>query len=165
VQAEGRKGIPLTLAVASLATLALDQLSKAAVRIYLPQDKEGISFSFLTLRQVRNPGTAFGIVQGRSWTLFLASVAVFAVLLLVLWKWGGPGRGPFQAGLGLIIGGAVGNIVDRIALGAVVDFVDVGFWPVFNLADVAIVVGAGMVMLQVIKEGWLGGPAKGEAGR
>ena len=83
VQAEGRKGIPLTLAVASLATLALDQLSKAAVRIYLPQDKEGISFSFLTLRQVRNPGTAFGIVQGRSWTLFLASVAVFAVLLLV----------------------------------------------------------------------------------
>ena len=64
----------------------------------------------------------------------------------------------------MIIGGAVGNIVDRIALGAVVGFVDVGFWPVFNLADVAIGVGAGIGMLEGIKGGVGGGAGKGEGG-
>ncbi|NPV59012.1 MAG: signal peptidase II [Actinobacteria bacterium] len=167
MQAEGRKGTPLTLAVASLATLALDQLSKALVRIYMPPEKEGVSISFLTLRQVRNPGTAFGIIQGRSWPIFLASMAVFAALLLVLWRWGGPGGRFFQTGLGLIIGGAIGNIIDRIALGAVVDFIDVGFWPVFNLADTAIVIGVGMTMAVVIKEGLLkkpGGESRNQEG-
>lgn len=152
MQAEGRKGFPLTLAVTSLATLVLDQASKATVRIWLPQDSEGFSFSFIRVHQVRNPGTAFGIIQGRSWPLFLASIAVFSVLLLVLWWWGGPGGRLFQAGLGLIIGGAIGNIIDRVVLGAVVDFIDVGFWPVFNLADTAIVIGVGLVILLVVKE-------------
>jgi len=161
VQAERRKGFPLTLAVASVAALALDQSSKALVRVYLPINRKGISISFIELRQIRNPGTAFGIIQGRSWPLFLASIGVFAVLLFVLWRWGGPGGRLFQAGLGLIIGGAVGNIIDRIALGAVVDFIDVGFWPVFNLADVAIVMGVGMVLLVVIGEGLFGGATKG----
>jgi len=57
-------------------------------------------------------------------------------------------------GMGLIIGGALGNIIDRIALGAVVDFIDFGFWPVFNLADMAIVVGVIMTMVVVVKETW-----------
>ncbi|MDI6829910.1 MAG: signal peptidase II [Actinomycetota bacterium] len=152
MQAEGRKGLPLTLAAAFLAALALDQASKAMVRALLPQGERVVSLSFIKLRQVRNPGTAFGIIQGRSWPLFLASIAVFAVLLLALWRWGRPGGRLFQAGLGLIMGGAVGNIIDRIALGAVVDFIDVGFWPVFNLADTAIVVGVGMVLLSVIMD-------------
>ncbi len=160
MQAKGRKGFPLTLAVASLATLAIDQASKAMVRVFIPQGKEGVSISFLRLRQVRNPGTAFGIIQGRSWPLFLASIAVFAVLLLVLWRWGKPGGALFQTGLGLIIGGAAGNIIDRIALGAVVDFIDVGFWPVFNLADTAIVIGLGLVLLAVAREGMFEGEGK-----
>ena len=157
MQTEGRKGFPVTLLVTTLITLAIDQLSKALTRIYLPSGESVSLGDFGKLYQVRNPGTAFGIIQGRSWPLFLVSIVVFFVLVLVLWRWGGPGSAFFQAGLGLIIGGAVGNIIDRIALGAVIDFIDLGFWPmrswpVFNFADLAIVIGVGMTLIVVIKE-------------
>lgn len=157
MQTKGRKGFPVTLLVTTLITLAIDQLSKALTRIYLPSGESVSLGDFGKLYQVRNPGTAFGIIQGRSWPLFLVSIVVFFVLVLVLWRWGGPGSAFFQAGLGLIIGGAIGNIIDRIALGAVVDFIDLGFWPmrswpVFNFADLAIVIGVGMTLIVVIKE-------------
>jgi len=132
-------------------------LSKALIRILLPQGEVVSLGGFGEIRQLRNPGTAFGIIEGRSWPLFLASIAVFVVLVIVLWRYGGPGSAAFQVGLGLIIGGALGNIIDRIALGAVVDFIDLGFWPmrswpVFNLADLAIVVGVGMILVIVLKD-------------
>ncbi len=157
MQAKGRKGLPLTLLVTALVTLVLDQSSKALVRIYLPQGEKVFLGGFGEIYQLRNPGTAFGIIEGRSWPLFIASIVIFFVLVLVLWTWGGPGSGVFQAGLGLIIGGAVGNIIDRIALGAVVDFIDLGFWPmkswpVFNIADIAIVAGVGIILIVVVKE-------------
>lgn len=157
VQAEGRKGLPLTLLGTALVTLVLDQLSKGLVRVFLAQGEVVSLGGFGELRQLRNPGTAFGIIEGRSWPLFVASIAVFFVLVLVLWRWGGPGTSLFQVGLGLIIGGAVGNIIDRIALGAVVDFMDLGFWPmkswpVFNLADLAIVAGVGIILIVVLRE-------------
>lgn len=160
MQTKRRKGFPVALAVAALVTLAIDQLSKALIRIYLPEGKPPLSLGgFGEIHQVRNPGTAFGIIQGRSWPLFLVSVVVFFLLLVVLWRWGRRDSILFQVGLGLIIGGAVGNIIDRVSLGAVVDFIDLGFWPmtkwpIFNLADLAIVIGVGITMVMVIKEGW-----------
>ena len=132
----------------------MDQLSKALIRIFMPWGESLSLGGVLRIRQVRNPGTAFGIIPGSSWPLFLVSILVFLALLLVLWRWGGPGSTAFQLGMGLIIGGAIGNIIDRIALGAVVDFIDFGFWPVFNLADLAIVVGVGMAMVVVVRESW-----------
>ena len=155
VQAERRKVLPLTLFATALATLVLDQLSKAIVRIHLPFG-EVASLGFLDFRQVRNPGTAFGLITSKAWPLFVVSVVVFSLLILVLWKWGGPGSWVFQMGLGLIIGGALGNIIDRLALGEVVDFIDVGFWPVFNIADIAIVAGVGIVLVIVARQTWKG---------
>ncbi len=157
MQTERRKGFSVTLLVTALVTLVIDQLSKALIRIFLPSGEEIMLGGFGKLVQVRNPGTAFGIIEGRSWPLFIASIVIFFVLILVLWRWGGPGTIFFQAGLGLIIGGAVGNIIDRIALGAVIDFMDLGFWPmkswpVFNIADLAIVIGVGITLIIVIKE-------------
>jgi len=159
VQTKRRKGLPVTLLVTALVTLAADQLSKALVRIFLASGKEISLGGFGKITQVRNPGTAFGIIEGRSWPLFVASIVIFFILVAVLWRWGGPGTDFFQVGLGLIIGGAVGNIIDRIALGAVVDFIDLGFWPmrswpVFNLADLAIVIGVGITLIMVIKDGF-----------
>ncbi len=144
----------------ALITLAVDQLSKALIRIYIPVGEKSLSLGgFGEIRQVRNPGTAFGIIQGRSWPLFVVSIVVFVLLLAVLWKWGRREAIMFQIGLGLIIGGALGNIIDRVSLGAVVDFIDLGFWPmkswpVFNLADLAIVIGVVITMIMVIREGW-----------
>ena len=170
MQTEGRKGFPVTLLGTALITLAFDQLSKALIRVLLPQEEIISLGGFGELRQLRNPGTAFGIIEGRSWPLFLASIAVFVVLVVVLWRWGGPGSAAFQVGLGLIIGGALGNIIDRITLGAVVDFVDLGFWPlrswpVFNLADLAIVAGVGMILIIVIKDSFKKPPLPEEGGQ
>jgi signal peptidase II len=154
VQTERRKGLPLTLVVTALVTIALDQMTKAMVRLYLEPGTTISWGGFIEIRQVRNPGTAFGIISGKPWPLFVISVVVFFLLLLVLWRWGGPGSNIFQVGLGLICGGAIGNIIDRIVLGEVVDFIDMGFWPVFNIADMAIVIGVGITLVIVVKESW-----------
>lgn len=153
MQAKRGKGIPLTLVVTALITLAADQLSKAAVRLHLPLG-ETVDLAVFRLQQVRNPGTAFGIISVRSWPLYIASMAVFCLLVLLLWWLGRPGTTSFQAGLGLIVGGAAGNIIDRIALGAVVDFIDFRIWPVFNIADLAIVTGVVITMIIVIRDAW-----------
>jgi signal peptidase II len=152
VQTKRGKSVPVTLLVAALIALVVDQLSKAIVRIYLPSSTSVSIDGFLRLQQVRNPGTAFGIIRGESWMLFLGSIVVLLVLLLALWKWGEPGSHLFQVGLGLIIGGAIGNIIDRIVLGEVVDFIDFKIWPVFNIADFAIVVGVLITMIIVLKD-------------
>lgn len=134
--------------------MAVDQLCKGLVRIILPSGTSVSIGGFFELRQVRNPGTAFGIIQAKPWPLFLVSVVVFFVLLFVLWRCGKPGNVLFQVGLGLIIGGAIGNIIDRIALGEVVDFIDFKFWPVFNIADMVIVIGVAITMTVVVRESW-----------
>jgi signal peptidase II len=154
VQAKRGKGIPLILIVTALVTIALDQVSKVLVRLYLEPGTTISVGGFIEIRQVRNPGTAFGIISSKPWPLFVISVVVFFLLLLVLWRWGGPGSRIFQVGLGLICGGAIGNIIDRIFLGEVVDFIDMGFWPVFNIADMAIVIGVGITLVIVVKESW-----------
>jgi signal peptidase II len=139
VQAEGRKSAPLILIAAAAVTLILDQVSKAFIRVYLPRG-DTVSLGFLKLRHVRNPGTAFGLISAKSWPFFATSIIIFFLLLIVLWRWGGPGSWVFQLGMGLIVGGALGNII--------------GFWPVFNLADMAIVVGVIITLFIVAKETW-----------
>ncbi|MBC7254135.1 MAG: signal peptidase II [Actinobacteria bacterium] len=141
------------MAATAAAALAADQASKALVRCFLPPGKT-LDLHLLALRQVRNPGTAFGLIRGQSLPFFLGSVALLLVLVLVLWRFRGEEGRAFTAALGLIIGGALGNIIDRISLGAVVDFIDLRFWPVFNLADTAIVLGVGIALVLVIREVW-----------
>ncbi len=107
----------------------------------------------LQLRLVRNLGSAFGLLPGAI-APFIAIAAVVVVVVLLrasrtLEGWGGP------VAVGLVLGGAVGNLVDRVFRqdtpgplgGAVIDFVDLGWWPVFNVADAAIVVGAAVLVL------------------
>lgn len=141
------------MAATAAAALAADQASKALVRRFLPQGKV-VDWGPFSFRQVRNPGTAFGLLRGQSLPFFLGSLAVLLVLLLVLWRFRGVEGRPFTAALGLIIGGALGNIIDRICLGAVVDFIDLRIWPIFNLADTAIVMGVGIALALVIRDVW-----------
>jgi signal peptidase II len=124
------------------------------VRIYLPAGKTVSVGDFIRLQQVRNPATAFGIIKGESWLLFIGSIIILFILVFTTWKWAGPGNRWFQAGLGLIIGGAIGNIIDRVALGEVIDFVDLKIWPVFNVADTAIVIGVIIAMAMLIRDTW-----------
>jgi len=111
---------------------------------------------FLRLAYIRNPKAAFSIALGsRAFHMTAASVAM-ALILAVLWR-SQTQRRLLRAGLALILGGAIGNLIDRIRLGEVIDFIDVDFfnihlhwggvhltmnrWPVFNVADAAVTVG------------------------
>jgi len=136
---------PLLLGVAAV-VLALDQLSKAWVVSELGDGRIIELVGSLRLRLTVNHGSAFSLANGRGALISLLALAVVAVLL----RTGRHARSPVMAvALGLVVGGAFGNLIDRAFRagdgflgGGVVDFVDLQWWPVFNLADAAIVVGA-----------------------
>lgn len=137
--------LPRLLAVAAI-LLTLDVVTKALVVANIePGRPVHVIGDFVTLVIVRNPGAAFSMATGMTWLLTL--VAVVVVIGVV--RMGRTLRSPWWAlGLGMVLGGALGNLVDRFfrspgpLQGHVVDFVSVGWWPVFNVADSSIVCGA-----------------------
>ncbi len=105
------------------------------------------------LRFTTNSGGAFGLFGGQPWLFFGATVLISAVIVATSPK---VASGMSAMGLGLILGGALGNLTDRIirgpgVSGRVVDFIDFRIWPVFNLADSAIVIGALLVALAAFR--------------
>jgi signal peptidase II len=142
------------LAVAVIVAI-LDQLSKAAVLAHFAGrplgDREMIT-SFFSLALTFNRGISFGLFNGGAGLNALVfSVAAAAIIALLIF-WLSRARSPFLAvAIGLIVGGAVGNVIDRLRLGAVVDFLDfhVGslHWPAFNLADSAICIGVAAMLM------------------
>jgi signal peptidase II len=142
---------------AAIVVAILDQLSKAAIlRYFAPGDcslprRESIT-SFLNLVLTCNRGMSFGLFnQGAGLNVALFSL-IAAAIVAVLVYWLSRADSPFLAvSIGLVIGGAIGNVIDRIRLGAVVDFLDfyvASFhWPAFNIADSAICVGVAAMLL------------------
>ena len=145
--------------LAVLAALAVDQASKLwALAALWPPYSEGLYLlPVLNLRLGFNTGITFGMFRDSAaeavWVLVVIKLAVVALLLF--WLRRTPSRLE-AAALGLIIGGALGNIADRVRLGAVVDFVDAHYagwhWPTFNMADVAIVCGVGLLLLASFRQ-------------
>jgi signal peptidase II len=140
-------------AIAAL-VVAADQASKAWVVQQLgPQTMERfIPIVGDTARIVysHNTGVAFSMFQGMPQLLTFTSLAIVAGAIY-FYATQLPNRRPtVQLILGLILGGAFGNLIDRVRLGYVVDFIQVGWFPVFNLADSAITVGAALLMLQFL---------------
>jgi len=137
-----------------LSTLALDQASKALIMGFLAEGESlELLDGFFRLTLLLNPGALFGVGKGWGW-LFLAFSVAFLLLLPFLLR--GRYRSIEGMGFGFLAGGALGNVVDRVRLGAVVDFLDLGYkgwrWPVFNLADVAITVGFGLLVLKWLRD-------------
>ena len=132
------------------ATVAADQLAKVWVQTFLaPGESVALIGPILRLTHVRNSGAAFGLLAGQGPVFMVATAAVLA--LAVAWTLrSGALRAGTVAGLGLVSGGALANLVDRLRQGAVVDFIDVGLWPVFNLADAAIVTGVGLLLWHLL---------------
>ena len=122
-----------------VAVLAADQLTKALVVTSMRRGEEDPIFPALKLVNVRNEGVAFGIEAGGQ-TLIVALISV-ALIALVLYFARHTAKPLMWLPVGLLLGGALGNIIDRIREGAVVDFLKVPAWPAFNLADVAITIG------------------------
>lgn len=150
----------LLLAAVAAAVLALDRWTKIWASTQLPYNQPvAVVDDFLRWTYTRNSGVAFGIGQGTGFPYYVFSlVAVVVILWMFL---GGRAHGIVrQFALALILGGAVGNLWDRLRSGEVVDFIEIGFrgwhWPVFNVADSAVTVGVLLFAL-----GWSGAAGPG----
>lgn len=132
------------------AVCAIDQLIKAFVVAYQSPGDSFRIFPGVRVTHVRNTGAAFGLFAGSGQVVFWVALGVVALALLWFFRSHGTGGSWYYLGIGLIVGGAVGNLLDRVFRGTVVDYVDLGWWPVFNLADVAIVSGVLSLLLLLV---------------
>ena len=138
----------------ALLIVAADQLSKIWVRSY-SGEQPIFEAGFFRIIHTHNTGAAFGLFQGHTFALtIVAFVSITVILLYGLFIYR---RFPIldnrlgRLALGLILGGTVGNLIDRLHLGYVTDFIDVGIWPTFNIADSAIVVGVIIFAYSVLR--------------
>lgn len=128
------------------AVLILDRLSKWWIMGNMSiGDSWALITGMVNIRFIQNKGAAFGILQGGRLLFILMAVAVIIATVYFIRKYQLPLLAQYS--LGLIVGGALGNLIDRIIYGSVVDFISVGWFPVFNLADSAIVCGGILLVL------------------
>ena len=134
----------LYLVAVLVATFIADQVSKQLVRDRLVVGGSSPAEGFFRITHTENTGSAFGLFPSQTTLLILASLVGIAILIVFYRRQPIPSMW-LRLSLGLQLGGAAGNLADRITLGSVTDFIDIGGWPVFNLADSAIVTGIGIL--------------------
>jgi len=138
--------------VLAVAVLVLDQATKAIVRATLTPREVIDVFPGFDISRVTNEGIAFGLFPGRQ-----AAVAVLTVLALCAIAVALAGlvarNATVAAGAGLLVGGSLGNLIDRLSRGAVTDFLDFARWPAFNVADCGITIGAALIVIGLMQDG------------
>jgi len=130
----------LSLAAVAIAAVCADQLTKQVVARALALGEEVEIIGPFSIHHVHNSGIAFGLFSSAT-SIVIALTAVAVGWMLVFFARSGARHPVLPVALGLVLGGSAGNLLDRIRLGHVTDFLDFRFWPAFNLADVFIVVG------------------------
>ncbi len=146
-----RAAYALVLTVAA-AIVAIDQVTKQLALDALADGPIHLISGWVSLRLAFNPGGAFGIL--RDVPVFFLVATIVVIGLILYWTRHAATKASAVA-LGLVLGGGLGNLFDRVARdfdGRVVDFIDVHFWPVFNVADSAIVVGIAVILLTSRRE-------------
>ncbi|MGC4934873.1 signal peptidase II [Gordonia sp. DT30] len=148
----GQKVLAVLIAVAGIVVL-LDILTKSLVVALIdPLVPVSVIGDVVTLQLLRNSGAAFSMGSGSGYTWVLTLIALAVVVVIIRYS-SRLRSGWWILGLGLVLGGALGNLIDRIfrspgpLRGHVVDFISVGWWPVFNLADSAVVCGAVLLVV------------------
>lgn len=137
----------------ALLSIALDRITKIWVdRSLHPGESIRVLDNVLWITYVRNKGVVFGLFSGLAPVLSIISFIALLVFLIFYGKISYR-KLDVQAGCGMIIGGAIGNLIDRTAFGYVVDFIDIRVWPVFNVSDIAICIGIGLILLRLIRQG------------
>lgn len=151
------RSLPQRFLVWALVVVALDQATKLVVHSTLPLNGTPVRLlgDMLRLTHIHNPGAAFGLFQGNRW--FFAGVSLLSMLVLVFLAREDRHRDPWMAtSFGLIFGGALGNLIDRLWLGVVIDFLQMGvnghYWPVYNVADIGVTVGVALLVLRMLFE-------------
>ena len=144
-----------------LLVLVADQLSKIWIRTNLLEGHYLFQVGFFRIIHIHNTGAAFGLFRDQS--LALTIVAIIAITIILVYTFVGYRHLPWldsklgKVALGLILGGTVGNLIDRLRFGYVTDFIDFGFWPAFNIADSAVTIGVIIIAYCILR---LAQPAK-----
>jgi len=151
--------VPISWVIVSLAVLAADRVTKSLVeRVTITGWRRTLIPGFFDLVHTRNSGIAFGLLADSPLPWMRIALIALSLVAAVAMAWllvaGRAGGQRSRAGIALILGGAAGNLLDRLMDGGVVDFILIYFrgheWPAFNVADSAIVVGAALVLLELL---------------
>lgn len=141
--------------------LILDQVSKLIIARHVPLHSSiDVIEGFFSITHIRNTGAAFGLMAGHSLSFYLFSLVAFVAVVFVLWYFRNLSDRDVTSAvaLSLVLAGALGNLIDRLRLGEVIDFLDVYYgqwhWPAFNVADASVSVGIGFLAVIIIFRGW-----------
>ena len=150
----------VVFSLAALLVVVADQLSKLWIRSNLAVGQLLFELGFFQIIRVPpNTGAAFGLFRGQSFALTIVSLVVIAVILcyalFIYRRFPLLDNMPNRIAIGLILGGAVGNLIDRVRFGGVTDFIGVGSWgPAFNIADAAVTVGVIIFAYSLLSSVW-----------
>lgn len=133
------------------AIIVLDQITKGLVEKTVPNGAAiPVLGGLIQISRVYNPGSALGVLSTARIPIVVSCAVLVAWIMVV-------GQGmdkrfseSFRRGAGLVVGGAAGNLIDRVRLGSVIDFIDLRIWPVFNVADIAVCVGAAVLVYSLV---------------
>jgi len=137
----------ILFAIVIFVSLIIDQIIKFFVENNLYGKSIDIIENIFSLTYVQNKGAAWGIFSGNDWILKIFAPILIILVIIFVYKTC-KNNLEFIFG-GLIVGGAIGNLLDRIIRGYVVDFLDFKFWPVFNFADICIVLGCLLLIIEL----------------
>lgn len=141
----------LRFGVLAVLVLVLDQITKGIIRGTLEPRERIDVFPGFQISRVANEGIAFGLFPGRQ--AIVAVLTVVALCAIAVALAGLVARNAtVAAGAGLLVGGSLGNLIDRMALGSVVDFIDFTRWPAFNVADIGITLGAFLIVVGLLQD-------------
>lgn len=132
-----------------VAVFAADQVTKQVVKATLPIGASWPADGLVRLTHGTNTGTAFGLLPNQTLFLIFASLAAIG-FLVYFYRAYALEKPILRYAIGLQLGGAFGNLLDRVVFGRVTDFVDVGWWPIFNVADSAICVGMATLIAVIV---------------
>lgn len=139
----------LLMALIALAVVAIDQLVKVIVRATInPGDVVEI-LPGIALVHTTNTGIAFSLFSGSTGVIAVLTLVAIAVIAIVLVAYAGQHR-LVPVGGGLLLGGSIGNLIDRVSRDGVTDFISLGPWPPFNVADIAVTCGAILLVLALV---------------
>jgi signal peptidase II len=135
----------ISLILVALAAIVADQVTKHVVSSQLALDHEVVVVGPFSIHHVQNSGIAFGLFSSATGAVIVLT-AVAVCWMLVFFARSGARHPILPVALGLLIGGSISNLADRVRLGHVTDFLDLRYWPAFNLADTCIVVGVVLLL-------------------
>lgn len=135
----------------AVVTVVVDQITKALVNATLAVGQSISVFPTFSLTHIRNTGAGFGVLQGQNSIFILVALITIVVIITLMKKIVEKHHTTVFASL--ILGGAVGNLIDRLVYGSVTDFLSFTFWPAFNVADAALTIGVlGLIWMEIREE-------------